>query len=110
MKVSETGLVFFNHKSGSEIALAVNSAFPFPDNPYFQEENSEEQIIRLLMDESISTELAMYCIDSCKDKLAFYNKGDGKMYLNDFDFLFRFWKRDNYHTKPEITYTGQNNK
>jgi len=107
-KISETGLVFFNPKSGGEVALAVNSAFPFPANPYFEEENSEEHILRLLMDKSISTELAMYCIDNCKTKLAFFNEGVGKMYLDDIDFLLRFWKKDSYHTKPSITFTGQN--
>ncbi|MCK4663070.1 MAG: DUF3843 family protein [Bacteroidales bacterium] len=109
-EVSETGLAFFNPKSGSEIALAVNSAFPLPANPYFIEENSEEHIKRLLMDESMSTELAMYCINNCKTKLPFFNKGIGKMYLDDIDFLLRFWKKDNYHAKPSITYTGQNEK
>ena len=107
-EVSETGLIFFNPKSGTEIALAVNSAFPVPANPYFKEEDSEEHIIRLLMDESISTELAMYCIDNFKTKLDFFNEGVGKMYLDDIDFLLRFWKKDNYHTEPSITFTGIN--
>lgn len=106
-EVSETGLAFFNPNSGSEIALAVNSAFPLPSNPYFEEEDSEEHIIRLLMDESLSTELVMYCIDNCRTKLPFFNKGVGKEYLKDIDFLLRFWKKDNYHTKPSITYTGK---
>ncbi|MCD6367428.1 MAG: hypothetical protein J7L46_07815, partial [Bacteroidales bacterium] len=109
-EVSETGLAFFNPNSGSEIALAVNSAFPLPTNPYFEEENSEEHIMRLLMNESLSTELTMYCIDNCKTKLPFFNKGIGKKYLDDIDFLLRFWKKDNYHTKPSITYTGQEEK
>ena len=106
-EVSETGLVFFNPKSGIEIALAINSAFPLEINPFFVEEDSEEHIMHLLMDESISTELAMYCINNCKTELPFFNKGVGKMYLDDIDFLLRFWKKDNYHAKPSITYTGQ---
>ncbi|NEW79785.1 MAG: DUF3843 family protein [Gelidibacter sp.] len=105
-EVSETGLVFFNPKSGVEIALAVNSAFPLPNNPYFEEEFSEDHIIQLLMNESFSIELSMYCIDNCKKKLPFFNKGVGKMYLDDIDFLLRFWKKNNYHTKPALTFTG----
>jgi hypothetical protein len=105
-EVSESGLLFFNPKSGIEIALAVNSAFPHPDNPYFEKDNSEMHIMRLLIDESISAELAMYCIDNFKRKLPFFKKGDGKAYLDDIDFLLRFWKKDNYHAKPEITYAG----
>ncbi|MDH5367611.1 MAG: DUF3843 family protein [Cyclobacteriaceae bacterium] len=105
--VSETALVFFNPKSGVEMILAANSAFPLPNNPYFEESESEEHIIRVLMDESVSVELAMYCIDNCKSELPFFNDGVGKSYLDDIDFLLRFWKKDNYHTKPEITFTGQ---
>ena len=106
-EVSETGLVFFNPNSGCEIALAINSAFPMSSNPYFKEEESEEHIIRLLMDDSLSAELAMYCIDNCKTKLLFFKEGIGNKYLDDIDFLLRFWKKDNYHTVPSITYTGQ---
>ncbi len=105
--VSETGLVFFNSKCGCEIAFAVNSAFPLPYNPYFEKEKSEEHVMGLLMDESISPELAMFCIDNCKTKLPFFATGVGKRYLDDIDFLLRFWKKDIYHTKPSITITGQ---
>jgi hypothetical protein len=103
-EVSETGLVFFNPKSGVEIALEVNSAFQMPNNPYFEEVLSEDHILRLLMDESISTELAMFCIDNCKTKLPFFKEGVGKLYLKDIDFLLRFWKKNNYHSKPSISF------
>ena len=109
-EVSETGLAFFNPKSGSEIALAVNSAFPLPNNPYFEEVFSEDHIMRLLTDKSISAELAMFCIDNCKTELPFFNNGVGKRYLDDIDFLLRFWKKGNYHAKPAITFTGQYDK
>jgi uncharacterized membrane protein len=105
-EISETALIFFNPKSGVEIALATNSAFPLPNNPYFKKAESEEHILRLLMDESLSVELAMYCIDNCKSYLPFFKEGEGKSYLKDIDFLLRFWKKDNYHTKPAITFTG----
>lgn len=109
-KVSETGLVFFNPKSGVEIALAVNNAFPLPNNPFFEVEHSEDDIMLLLASEEMSTELAMYCIDNCKIELPFFNKGIGKMYLEDINFLLRFWKKDNYYSKPSITFTGQDEK
>ena len=105
-EISETALVFFNPKSGVEIALAVSSAFPLPNNPYFEESESKEHILRLLMDESLSVELAMYCINNCKSNLPFLKDGEGKSYLKDIDFLLRFWKKDDYHTKPAITFTG----
>jgi len=106
-EVSESGLVFFNPKSGIEIALAVNSAFPMKNNPFFNMVESEEHIIRLLFEEELSTELVMYCIDNCKDDLEFFKSSEGKMYLDNIDFLLRFWKRGNYFTKPSITFTGK---
>lgn len=106
-EVSESGLVFFNPKSGTEIALAVNSAFPMKNNPFFNEEESEEHIMRLLFTEELSPELAMYCIDNFKDDLEFLKSTEGKMYLDNIDFLLRFWKRGNYFTKPTITFTGK---
>jgi len=109
-EISKTGLVFFNPQSGGEIALDVNNAFPLANNPFFETEHSEDDFMRLLMSEEMSAELAMYCINNCKTELPFFNKGVGKMYLDDMDFLLRFWKRRNYHSIPSITYTGQNEK
>ncbi len=107
-EISETGLVFFNSQSGGEVVLNVNSAFPLDNNPFFEIEHSEDDIMHLLMSDEISTELVMYCINNCKPELPFFNKGFGKKYLDDIDFLLRFWKRGNYHSKPSITYTGHN--
>lgn len=107
-ELSESGLIFFNPNSGVEIAMAVNSAFPMPSNPYFNATDSEEHIIRLLMDEGLSTELAKYCINNCKNSLNFFTKGAGLYYLDDMDFLLRFWKKGNYFSIPSITYTGNN--
>lgn len=103
---AKSGLVFFNPKRGLEIALDVNSAFPSPDNPFFDEELSEDHVFTLMMDESISTELAKYCIDNYRNKIPFFTEGVGKLYLNDIDFLIRFWKRESYWSAPSITPIG----
>ncbi|MBZ0243455.1 MAG: DUF3843 family protein [Bacteroidales bacterium] len=105
-EISEAGLVFFNPKSGVEVALAVNSAFPLPNNPFFNEEDSEEDVLGLLMSEQMSAELAIYCIDNCKENLPFFNEETGKAYLKAIDFLLRFFKKNNYYPKPSITFTG----
>ena len=104
-KVSETGLVFFNPKSGVEVALGVNCAFPLSNNPFFDVEQSEDDIMALLISDEMSAELAMFCIDNCKNDLPFFNEGVGKKYLEDIDFLLRFWKKSNYYAKPSVTYT-----
>ncbi|MGM0496871.1 MAG: DUF3843 family protein [Bacteroidota bacterium] len=106
-EVSESGLVFFNPKSGVEIAMGVNSAFPMKNNPFFNEDESEEHIMFLFFAEEISVELAMFCVDNFKNDLNFFKGADGKLLLDNLDFLLRFWKRGNYFTKPSITLTGK---
>ena len=109
-EVSESGLVFFNPKGGAEIALAINSAFPLKDNPFYNEEKSEEHLMHLFTAEEFSTELAMYCIDNFKNDLTFFKSANGKLYTENIDFLLRFWKRGHYFTRPAITFTGKDNQ
>jgi hypothetical protein len=103
---SDSGLIFFNPKSGPEIALAINSAFPLPNNPFFNMNDSEEHIMRLLLDEGLSKELSIFCIDKCSTNLPFFKEKVGISYLADIDFLLRFWKKGNYFSNPSITFTG----
>jgi hypothetical protein len=105
-KVSDTGLVFFNPKSGLEIATGINSAFPLLHNPYFDEAKSEDHLFVLMMNETISADLFKFCIEKCKDKLPFFKTETGMMYMNDIDFLLRFWKLANYFARPNITQIG----
>jgi len=105
----ETALVFFNPKSGLEIAFEVNSAFPTKENKYFDKTKSKEHILRLFMVGELSTELAMYCVDNFKNKLPYFKKDEGNFLLKDLDFLLRFFKENQYHSKPQVTFTGGNN-
>lgn len=105
--VSDTGLVFYNPKTGVEIALGVNGAFPLPNNPFYNAEKSDDDIMSLLLSDEMSTELALFCIDNCKNDLPFFTEGVGKMYLKDIDFLLRFWKKENYYAIPSITFVGK---
>lgn len=103
---SESAIFFFNPKSGGEVALSANSAFPMPSNPFFKEEESEDDVLHLLINESISKELLWFCLENCQSKLPFFQKEIGKKYLEDIDFLLRFWKGASYHTTPSISFTG----
>jgi hypothetical protein len=98
-------LVFFNPKSGIEVAEDVVSAFPFNHNPYYNEANSEEDFLSILNNKTISKELALFCLDNFKHKFSFLNKPDWHLILANLDFLMRFWKSDSYHTKlsPAVT-------
>lgn len=101
--VDEPGLVFFNPKSGLEMAWGISSAFPLPHNPYFDQSESDENTMFLLVSKEMSKELAMYCIAECGSKLTFFTEKPGKDYLGDIDFLLRFWKREEYYTQPAVT-------
>jgi hypothetical protein len=106
---SDSVLLYFNAKSGLEIAMEVNSAFPMSNNPYFDIEKSEESIMRLFMAEHISTELCQFCIENFRNELPFLKEGIGQLYLKDIDFLLRFWKKEHYFSIPQITYIGNEN-
>ncbi len=99
----ETVLIFFNPFSGLEIASGVEHAFPLSNNPYFDEDKSQDDVVSLLSSDMFSKELAMYCIDHCKEDLPFFKNELGLLYLDDIDFLLRFWKKTNYFATPTIT-------
>ena len=104
--VSDSSLIFFNPNGGVELALDINNAFPLTTNPFFDVEKSDEDVMFLLASDEFSKELAMYCVDNFKNELPFFSEEKGAVYLEDIDFLLRFWKRNNYFAKPYITYTG----
>jgi len=104
---ADEALVFFNPKAGIQISFGVNSAFPIDGNPYFKEDESEEDISFLISSKDLSTELAMYCIDNFKDRLPFFQQVKGMKYLDDMDFLLRFFKAESYYSKPEMTLVGK---
>lgn len=104
---STPGLIFFNPKSGCEIAFYVNSAFPLPNNPYFDISESEEATYDLLMEDALSPQLVNYCIEHCKDKLEVFQSSEGIRYLEDLDFLLRYWKTNNYNPIPTISVTDR---
>lgn len=102
----QTAAVFYNPKSGVEVALKVNSAFPSADSPFYQEDDSGQHVMKLILFDVVSPELVYYCIYNFKDKLPFLQDEKGILYLDNLDFLMRFYKGKNYFSKPEITFTG----
>lgn len=103
-EIAESGLVFFNPEGGIEIAINMNNAFPIANNVYFNEFDEDDAIF-VLKSEQFSKELAMFCIDHSKD-LPFFKIGFGKLFLDNLDFLMRFWKKASYFSKPQITTVG----
>lgn len=95
-------LIFFNPKNGIEMVLEVNSAFPMSHNPYFNAEESYDDILDLFIDSTISVALTEFCVDNFKDDLLFFKRHYGKWILKDMDFMLRFWKNNEYHSRPYI--------
>jgi hypothetical protein len=99
----EEVLVFINPNSGVEIIFNLNSAFPMPNNPFFKDELSEKHVKLLLMGNTSSIELVNFLVSNYKDKIPYFKDGLGKKYLEDFDFLLRFWKGEKYYSKPVLS-------
>jgi hypothetical protein len=106
----ESGLLFFNQKSGLEIVNGLNSAFPDPQNPFFNENESEEQLMGLLVSDTVSGDLAKFCIDHYREVLSFFNNEEEAFILENIDFLLRFWKNGSYYSEIELTFTGSNER
>ncbi|MCB0738464.1 MAG: DUF3843 family protein [Bacteroidetes bacterium] len=100
--------IYFNPKRGIEIVFNIHNAIPLPNNTNFNIYESEDDVIHVLTSSNISKELAEFCIEIGKDKLPFYNTNIGKTYLENLDFMLRFWKKEAYFSKPEIAFTGTN--
>lgn len=100
----EYAVAFFNPRSGLEFALGVNSAFPDEENPHFMVSESEDDMMNLLISEEISPELVHYCLDHYRNKIPFFQKELGKLYLENLDFYLRFNKRKAYYSEPKISF------
>lgn len=100
---AKQAIVFFNVKSGIEIVYDLESAFPIPENPFLDENKTQEHSINLLEAEYASSELTKYFVEHCAPKISYFTDGVGEVFLSEFDFMLRFWKSYNYHTVPEIT-------
>lgn len=99
-------VVFFNPKSGLEFYFDIINAFPDKNNPFFSEE-SYDDIMHLLIHPEYSTELVNYFVETYKNELSFFETEPYKTYLDNLDFLLRFWKKENYYTKSTIVLTGK---
>ncbi|OEK09861.1 hypothetical protein A8C32_10145 [Flavivirga aquatica] len=105
----QEAIVFFNPKNGIEIYFDIINAFPDKNNPFYTEE-SEGDIMHLLISPEYSTEFVYYFINTYKDQLSFFEREPYKSYLEDIDFLLKFWKKDSYFTKSSLIITGKKNK
>lgn len=104
--LDERGLIFFNPKSGLEMGWGITDALPLPQNPFYDEEESEDSFMTLLTSPELSKELALYALEHCKGEIKFFQSENGKSISMDLDFLMRFFKKEHYHTQPAVSLVG----
>jgi hypothetical protein len=99
----DSAFVFFNPLGGIEAGVNVNSAFPDEDNPYYNYDESTDDLMSVLSSDEFSRELVHYCIDNYKEKIPYFSNNRNTFMIENLDFLLRFWKTERYHTKPAVT-------
>lgn len=103
---NEEAVIFYNPNTGIEIYFDIINAFPDKNNPFFTE-IFRDDIIRLLASSDYPTELVHYFIKHYKGKIKLLKEYPFVGYLENLDFLLRFWKKDNYISKSSIIFTGK---
>ncbi len=101
-KFSDDLIAFLNPKSGLQLAFGVNNVFPDEKNINFNPELSGEDF-RFLINSELATELCYYVVENYKDKIPYFEEPEGILILENLDFLLKFFKRENYYTKPAVT-------
>ena len=103
--LDEPLIVFFNPSHGIELINDVFGAFPDKNNPYFEKETKED-FLHMVCSTDISKEFVDYCVETYKNDLSFFKTAPYANYLEDLDFLMRFYKRQHYFTRPGVILTG----
>ena len=96
--------IFFNPKSGIEIIYGFNEMISDPANPYYNKEQSEDNLFVMLKEKTYSAELVKWLLEhQYISRIAFPGPTGDQLVKENLDFLLRYWKQDNYFSKPEIT-------
>lgn len=103
---SDGVVIFFNKKKGITVVYDVASAFPDEHNPYYKADLNEDHTFDLIMKSDVSAELAYYCFENYRDVSPFFTTDQSKTVVSNFDFLLRFMKGYQYHTKLSMAFAG----
>ncbi len=103
LKTDSGGLVFFNKNSGIEIIVGFNEIIPAPNNTFYNKKIPQDNILNLLISNQYSSDFIKYLVENYDLDFKFPGESDNKVLLNNLDFMLRFWKKDHYYSKPEIS-------
>ncbi len=96
-------IVFFNKNSGLEIAF-LGEYISDKNNPCFNPEHDRRDAVNMIFDDSLSKELVEYVIANYDLELPLFPDDENNRLLKEnLDFLLRFYKKESYHTKPQIS-------
>ena len=96
-------LAWFNQEAGLEFLYGFNEVIPDKKNPWYKREARFAEVIYLLIADSSSADLTRFLLSSY-DMPQPYFPGEGGLQLmkDNFDFILRFYKKDEYHSSPRL--------
>lgn len=98
-------MIYFNPETGLEVVIGYNSIVPDPDNPYYDPDYDSFEVLELFSSDYVSKELSCYLIQNYNLKpTGFLGGDDASVLMNNLDFIFRFYKKESYHAKPQISF------
>lgn len=103
MKNETNIILFFNKTTGLEISF-YGEYIADENNPCYNPEHEPMEEANLIIDNSVSREFVEYVLGNHNISFnLFPNDNDNKLLLSNLDFILRFYKKDSYHSKPQIT-------
>jgi hypothetical protein len=97
-------MVFMNPVRGIEFKKGSYPCIPDPKNPEYDPDcPMEASITQLLLQKETSTELCHYILNTYKKEFSFPESITYRSYMENLDFVFRFTKRDNYRSYPNVS-------
>lgn len=100
----ETNIIlFFNKNSGLEIAF-YGEYIADENNPCYNPDHEPMEEANLFFDDAVSKELVEYVLENYKISFnLFPNDNDNQLLFDNLDFILRFYKKDSYHSKPQVS-------
>lgn len=83
---------------GLEVVVDVADAFLLPHNTEANVEKSGIQFLEMLTSPAISRQVTDFCMANCGGHLPLFSSEEGQAIAQNFDFLLRFWKTNQYHS------------
>jgi len=96
-------LAWFNPEAGLEFLYGFNEIIPDKNNPWYKREARFAEVIYLLIADSSGAELTRFLLSNYDMPQPYFPGERGHQLMkNNFDFILRFYKKDEYHSSPRL--------